>query len=220
MLEPGCNTDSKSYASEGLEVFNGESKLERFSRILQEAQENAQETERLKGKKCKPHMGHSCMTVYQCKQVWITLAKKGLLPMDKFLRLKNTQEDTAALTAGPECYDHTTWTIIFLSLYLFPPPSFLLYYRCFLLTPCNGLELDLPSDKTGTRCLADCGPTPLSITCLILTPTVPFTRASVPANAHPSCTLCACISSLLPYVSLHHWCTLTAPPTCVLPHPL
>ena len=102
MSEPGRNTDSEGHALEGLEVFNGESKLERFSRILQEAQEKAQEIERSKGKKHKPYTGHSHMTVYQCKWVQITLAKKGFLPMDEFLRLKNTQEDTAALTAGPE----------------------------------------------------------------------------------------------------------------------
>ena len=54
-------------------------------------------------------------------------------------------------------------------------------------------------------------PLPLSITCFTFTATVPLMCASVPANTRPLCTLCACISSLLPYVSLHRWCMLSAP---------
>ena len=100
--EPSHDIDSEGHASEGLEVFNGESELERFSRILQEAQEKAQEIERSKGKKRKPYTGHSHMTAYRCKWVRITLAKKGFLPVNEFLRLKKAQDDTVALTTGPQ----------------------------------------------------------------------------------------------------------------------
>ena len=61
---------------------------------------------------------------------------------------------------------------------------------------------------------------PLFITCFTLTVTVPVMHASVPIDTRPLCTLCTHISSLLPYVSWHHQCTLPAPPICVLPHPL
>ena len=119
------------------------------------------------------------------------------------------------------CYDCTSWTIIFFPSVSFPPLSLLLYYGHSPFAPCNGLELGLLSDtKTGTRCLADCAPPPLSITCLTLTLTVPSTRASVPADVHPLCPLYARISSLSPYVSLHRWCTLPDPLTCVTPRPL
>ena len=101
-----------------------------------------------------------------------------------------------------------------------PPPS-LPYYGHSPVAPCNSLELDLTSDtKARTRCLADCVPPPLSITCPIPTLTVPPMRASVPADVHLSCPLCACISSLLLYVSLHLLCTLPDPLTCVVPRPL
>ena len=104
---------------------------------------------------------------------------------------------------------------------LFPPLPFLLYYGHPLFAPCNSLELDLPSDtKANTRCLADCAPFPLSITCLTLTLTVLPMHASVPADVHPSCPSYACPSSLLPYVSLHCLCTLPDPLTCVTPCPL
>ena len=108
------------------------------------------------------------------------------------------------------------------SFHLLPFPSFLLlYYGHPPLAPCYGLELDLPSNtKTGTRCLADCAPPPLSITCLTLALTVPPTRASVPADVRPLCPSYARPSSLLPYVSLHYLCTLPDPLTCVTPHPL
>ena len=115
------------------------------------------------------------------------------------------------------CYDSTSWTIIF-SIYF---PSSLLYYGHLPFAPCNSLKLDLPSDtKARTRCLADCAPPPLSITCLTLAFTVPPMRASVPADVHPLCLLCAHISSLLPYVSLHLLCMLPDPLTCVVPCPL
>ena len=60
----------------------------------------------------------------------------------------------------------------------------------------------------------------LSITHLTLTLTIPPTRASVPTDVHLSCPSNARLASLLPYVSLHHLCTLPDPPTCVIPHPL
>ena len=88
----------------------------------------------------------------------------------------------------------------------------LLYYGHPPFAPCYSLELDLFSDtKTGTRCLADCAPPPLSITCLTLAFTVLPMRASVPADVHPLCPLCARTSSPLPYVSLHLLCTLPDP---------
>ena len=119
----------------------------------------------------------------------------------------------------PCCYDCTSWTIIFPSIPLFFSP--LLYYGHPPFAPCYGLELDLLSDtKTGTRCLADCAPLPLSITCVTLTLTVLPTRASVPADVHLLCPSYARLSSLWPYVSLHHLCTLLDPPTCVTPCPL
>ena len=103
---------------------------------------------------------------------------------------------------------------------LSPSPS-LLYYGHLPFAPGNSLELDLPSDtKARTRCLTDCAPSPLSITCLTLTLAVLPTRASVPADVHPWCPLCARISSPLPYVSVHLLCTLLDPLTCVVPHPL
>ena len=88
------------------------------------------------------------------------------------------------------------------------PPLLLLYYGHSSFAPCNGLELDLLSDtKTGTRCLMDCAPPPLSITCLTLALTVLPMCASVPADVHPLRPLCTHISLLLPYVSLHLLCT-------------
>ena len=90
------------------------------------------------------------------------------------------------------------------------------------LAACNSLELDylltprLGQDASRTVILH----LPLSITCFTFTATLPFMHASVPTDARPLCTLCACISSPLPYVSLHRWCTLSAPFTCVLPRPL
>ena len=88
-------------------------------------------------------------------------------------------------------------------------------------TSCNSLELDLPSDtKARTRCLADCALPLLSITCLTLTLTVLPTCASVPADVHLSCPSNARLSSLLPYVSLHHLCALLDPSRCVTPCPL
>ena len=113
------------------------------------------------------------------------------------------------------CYDRTSWTIIFHSL--LPFASWLLSF-----TSCNSLELDyllisrLGQDALWTVPLL----LPLSITCFTLAATVPFTHASVPADARPLCTLYTRISSLLPYVSWHHWCTLSASFTCVLPRPL
>ena len=121
------------------------------------------------------------------------------------------------------CYDHASWTAIFFPFYSFSPsPSFLLlYYRHPPFAPCNSLELDSLSDtKARTRCLVNCALPLLSITCLTLTPTVPPTCASVPADVHPSCPSYAHPSSLLPYVSLHHLCTLLDPLTCVTPCPL
>ena len=69
-------------------------------------------------------------------------------------------------------------------------------------------------------CLVDCAPSLLSITCLTLAFTVLHTRASVPADVHPLCTVHARISSPLPYVSLHLPCTLPYLLTCVVPRPL
>jgi hypothetical protein len=102
MSEPSCDGDSEGHAADGLEQFNGESELERFSRVLREAQEKAQETERLKGKKRKAHTGHSHMTAYRRKRVRITLAKKGFLPVNEFLRQKKGRDDGVALTAVPQ----------------------------------------------------------------------------------------------------------------------
>ena len=96
-------------------------------------------------------------------------------------------------------------------LFPFPLPLFL-YYGHPPFVPCYSLELDLLSDtKTGTRCLADHAPPPLSITCLTLALTVPSTRASVPADVHPLCPPCAHICSLPPYVSLHPCARYLAP---------
>ena len=109
------------------------------------------------------------------------------------------------------------------SFHLFPisPSLLLLYYGHSSFAPCYSLKLDLPSDtETGTRCLVDCAPPPLSITCLTLALTVPSTRASVPADVHPLCPSYAPSSSLLPYVSSHHWCAPSNPLTCVTPCPL
>ena len=57
-------------------------------------------------------------------------------------------------------------------------------------------------------------------TCFTLALTVPHTRASVPIDAHPLCTVRARLSSPLPYVSLHLPCTIPDPLTCVVPRPL
>ena len=111
--------------------------------------------------------------------------------------------------------------LFFFHLFPLPSLSLLLYYGHPPFASCNSLELDLLSDtKARTRCLANCALSPLSITCLTLALTVLPTRASVPANMHPSCPSYAHPSSLLPYVSLHHWCTLPDPLTCVTPRPL
>ena len=76
-----------------------------------------------------------------------------------------------------------------------PSPS-LLYYGHPPFTPCNSLELDLPSDtKARIRCLVDGAPPSLSITRLTLALTVPPMHASVLADVHPLCPLCARISS-------------------------
>ena len=101
------------------------------------------------------------------------------------------------------------------------PLSYLLYYGHPPFAPCHCLELDLPPDiETGTRCLADCAPFPLSITRPIPTFAVPFMCASVPADVHSSCPLHAHISSPLPYVSPHFLCTPPDPLTYVTPRPL
>ena len=110
------------------------------------------------------------------------------------------------------------------SFHLFPlPPPFL--YCCTMDTLPLLLVMALSwtyslITKTGTRCLVDCAPLPLSITCLTLALTVLPTRASVPADVHLSRPSDARLSSLLPYVSLHRLCTLPDPPTCVTPRPL
>ena len=119
-----------------------------------------------------------------------------------------------------DCYDRASWTL-FSFIYPFLSP-YLLYHGHPPFAPCYRLELDLPSNtKTGTRCLADCVlPLPLSITRSILIFAVLLMRASVPADVHPSCPLCARISSPSPYVSLHPLCTLPDPLTCVIPRPL
>ena len=59
-----------------------------------------------------------------------------------------------------KCYDCASRTTIFPFLYPFLfPLLLLLYYGHPPFTPCNSLELDLPSDtKARTRCLADCAP--------------------------------------------------------------
>jgi hypothetical protein len=125
---------------------------------------------------------------------------------------------------GPELGWSSVMTVrlgLLFSFYLFPFPPLLLYYGHSPFVPCNSLELDLPSDtKARTRCLADCALSPLSITCLTLAFTVLPTRASVPADVHPLCPLCARISSPLPYVPLHRLCMLSGLPTCVTPRPL
>ena len=123
--------------------------------------------------------------------------------------------------AHQQCYDRTSQTILFFPFHLFLSPYLSLYNGHPPFAPCYGLELDLFSDtKTGTRCLADCAPPPLSITCPTLALTVPSTRASVPADVHLLCPSHARLSSLLPYVSLHRSCMLPDPLTCVTPHPL
>ena len=82
--------------------------------------------------------------------------------------------------------------LLFFSLPIYSP-SLLLYYRHSPSASCSGLELDLPSDtKTGTRCLADCTPTP------------PIYYMPLP---HPYCTSYVCISTC--------WCTPFVHP----PHP-
>ena len=68
-------------------------------------------------------------------------------------------------------------------------------------------------------CLVDCAPSLLSITCLTFAFTALPTRASVPADVHPLCTVPARISSPLPYVSSHPLCTPPYPLTCVVPRP-
>ena len=68
--------------------------------------------------------------------------------------------------------------------------------------------------------LADCAPSLLSITCFTLALTVLHTRASVPADVHPLCTVHACVSSPLPYVSLHPLCTPPYPPNMCSTMPL
>ena len=130
------------------------------------------------------------------------------------------KENIAAVHARyRNSYDRVSWTIIFLSIYSALPLS--LYYGHPPFAPCYSLELDLLSDtETGARCLADCAPPPLSITCLTLALTVPSTHASVPADVHPLCPSYALFSSLLPYVSSHRWCALSNPLTCVIPRPL
>ena len=110
------------------------------------------------------------------------------------------------------------------SFHLFPFPPFfplLLYYRHPPVAPCNSLELDSLSDtKARTRCLIDCALPPLSITCLTLALTVLPMCALVPADVHLSCPSYVRPSSLLPYVSWYHLCTLLDPLTCVIPCPL
>ena len=120
------------------------------------------------------------------------------------------------------CYDRASWTglSLFLSIYF---PFFFHYGTMGTLPSLLETVLSwtyLPIPKTGSRCLADCAPPPLSITCPILAPTVLPTCASVPADVHPLCPFCARISSPLPYVPLHHLCTLPDPLTCVVPRPL
>ena len=107
-------------------------------------------------------------------------------------------------------------------LFFFTLPLFPLRVVAAPLAACNSLELDYPLiPRLGQDALRTVHlPLPLSITCFTFTATVPFMHASVPADARPLCTLCARISSPLPYVSLHRWCTLSAPFTCVLPCPL
>ena len=78
----------------------------------------------------------------------------------------------------------------------------------------------LPILRLGQDALRTVHPPPLSITCLTLAFTVLPTHASVPADVHPWCPLCARISLPLPYVSLHLLCTLPDPLTCVVPRPL
>ena len=107
-------------------------------------------------------------------------------------------------------------------LFFFTLPPFSLCVVAAPFAACNSLELNyLLTPRLGQDALQTVNiPLPLSITCFTLTATVLFIHASVPADAWPLCTLCAHISSLLPYVSLHCWCTLSAPFTCVLPCPL
>ena len=69
-------------------------------------------------------------------------------------------------------------------------------------------------------CLVNGAPSFLSITCLTLAFTVLHTRASVPADVRPLCTVHACISSPLPYVSLHLLCTPPDPPNMCSTTPL
>ena len=163
--------------------------------------------------------GHVCMCCHCCcgchLQPWV-------LPP---LYMSSAAMPVAATAMGVNC-GHVVMTVClglsyFLSPTLLPPLSFLLYYGHPPFTPCNSLELDLPSDtKARTRCLVDCAPSPLSITCLTLALTVLPTHASVPADVHPLCPFCARISSPLPYVSLHRLCMLPDPLTCVTPRPL
>ena len=78
----------------------------------------------------------------------------------------------------------------------------------------------LPIPRLGQDALQTVHLFPYLLTCLTLTLTVPSTRTSVPADVHLLCPLCAHISSLLPYVSLHLPCMFPDPLTYVVPRPL
>ena len=118
------------------------------------------------------------------------------------------------------CYDRAPWTIILFLSPTFPLPS---YYTMDTLPPLLVIALSwtyLLISRLGQDALRTVHCLPYLLTCLTLAPTVLPTRASVPADVHLLCPLCARISSPLPYVSLHLLCTLPDPLTCVTPCPL
>ena len=87
----------------------------------------------------------------------------------------------------------------------------LFFFPIFSLSPSTVL---LRSSMPCGRCAS------YLFTRLTLVATVLLTHASAPADAPPLCIVHACISSPLPYVSLHLLCTPPDPLTCVVPCPL
>jgi hypothetical protein len=102
--------DSKDSKGFDLEILDGgsdtdireETELIKFSRMLCDAQEKAQEKEKAKDKKRKTYDRRSRTTAYRWKRYRSDLAAQGYLPVHEFMKQMDTQKRKDELTTSQE----------------------------------------------------------------------------------------------------------------------
>jgi hypothetical protein len=104
------NEDEDDSEGSDVEILDGgsdidiceETELEKFSRMLHEAQKKALAKEKAKGNKRKTYSGHSRTTRHRQKCFQIDLAAQGYLPVHDFMKRMEAQKKKEELTASQE----------------------------------------------------------------------------------------------------------------------